>query len=77
MICQGCAAGADNMQDYRDAAQEDDDRRALAGEPRFAPGPARRWIRKRARFALALHCRKVGLSGCTCQCEIPELSDRA
>jgi hypothetical protein len=68
MICEGCAAGADNMADYRQAARTDDEQRA---EP-LSPGAARRWIKKRARFSMALHCRSKR-GGCTCQCEIPEL----
>lgn len=71
MICMGCRAGADNMDDYRQAAAEDDDRRALAGEKPLTDGAKRRWIKKRARLSMALHCR--GKNKCTCQCLIPEL----
>lgn len=73
MICVGCAAGADMIEDYREAARKDDARRA---EP-LKPEAARRWIRKRARWALSQHCGKLFRasrpSGCTCQCLIPEL----
>lgn len=77
--------GADNMDDYRTAAEEDDARRVEAGEPPFEAGPARRWLRKRAKLSLSLHCKGktlVGVAvptgwksspGCTCQCRIPEL----
>jgi hypothetical protein len=71
MICMGCRAGADNMDDYRAAARTDDERRQSSGEPPMSAGAARRWIKKRARLALALHCQKPA---CTCQCLIPELN---
>jgi hypothetical protein len=82
MICRGCAAGADMAEDYRVAAREDDERREAAGEPKFEAGPARRWLKKRVRWAMTLHCQKRftvvagvrdGGPGCTCQCLIPEL----
>lgn len=74
MICEGCKAGADNAQDYRDAAREDDERRVAAGEPPFAPAAARRWLVKRLKWALALHCKRKGAGRqCDCQCRIPEL----
>lgn len=77
MICDGCAAGADNMADYRRMAAEDDDQRSVP----LRPGAAKRWLKKRAQYSYALHCRgerkggglKVGGPGCTCQCLIPEL----
>jgi hypothetical protein len=70
------------MVDYRRVAAEDDARRAEQGVKPLTPGAARRWLRKRARFSLALHCqgkpmtvagKPEGGPGCTCQCRIPEL----
>lgn len=84
VICSGCQAGADMAQDYRDAASEDDVRRAQEGIPTLTPGAARRWLRKRLKWALVLHCANTkgasygsrrGASGCMCQCVIPELKE--
>jgi hypothetical protein len=75
MICDWCAAGADNMTDYRERAQVDDRRRVEAGEKPLTAVNARRWIEKRARLSLVLHC-KGERPGCSCQCDIPELRER-
>lgn len=72
MICEWCAAGADNMADYREAARADDQRRADAGEKPLTAVNARRWIEKRARLSLVLHC-EGRRPDCSCQCDIPEL----
>lgn len=83
MICDGCAAGADTVEDYRRLAREDDEYRSSVGITPLSPGASRRWMKKRARYAYALHCRgerkggglKLGGPGCTCQCLIPELKN--
>lgn len=68
--------------DYRTAASEDDARRLREGVAPLTPGAARRWLKKRLRWARAMHCQGKretvagqlsGGPGCACQCRIPEL----
>lgn len=69
MICDMCAFGADVMTDYRDDAEQG----IAAGED---SGRVHRWLLKRARRALALHCRGRSV-GCTCQHRIREIEEAA
>lgn len=68
MICDFCAVAADVMTDWRAAAAQ------VVAAGGDLDAVERAWLRVRAQYALALHCRGR-VPSCTCRHRIREIEE--